>query len=336
MSSSKEDLADTSTSTMPHSPPPAVPVAVVPPVTTIKPPIAPFSPVNPTSPKNFRESMMSTMSQYSGMPDAATRVQLYPSDEVKYVTDEQDEQPEEEHESEVDEESIKLGKLKTKPGNEVEIPTTTYVTNVKETIPARSSRRPMSVPPDTYEPIVDLKRRSMQINDSLEKLMHDAHSISSNEPIFLKQTRSVESEPLPKPRGASLPPRPTLDNIRRARDFSNNLQKITTDEEEQEEEPQVKSHKGKPVNKSIKNKNKPKKKLPFNYNTLINLLSTMNGTVIGEEFNQLNLPIQEKQLISQIIDSLSKLTSDMILDESRYEIGMKRLQLALNVLEGFV
>lgn len=62
----------------------------------------------------------------------------------------------------------------------------------------------------------------------------------------------------------------------------------------------------------------------------------MNGTIIGEEFNQLNIPIKEKQLIEKIIDSLSRLTSDMILDQQRYEVGIDRLEKCLRVLEGFM
>lgn len=75
---------------------------------------------------------------------------------------------------------------------------------------------------------------------------------------------------------------------------------------------------------------------PFSYHTLINLLESINGTVIGEEFNQLNLPVKEKQLIEKIIDALSRLTSDMVLDDKRYEIGIERLEKAHRVLEGFL
>lgn len=75
---------------------------------------------------------------------------------------------------------------------------------------------------------------------------------------------------------------------------------------------------------------------PFSYNTLINLLESINGTVIGEEFELLNIPIKEKQLIEKIVDSLSRLTSDMILDEHRYEVGLERLEKAHRVLEGFL
>lgn len=75
---------------------------------------------------------------------------------------------------------------------------------------------------------------------------------------------------------------------------------------------------------------------PFSYATLVNLLESINGTVIGEEFNSLNLPVQEKQLIEKIIDLLSRLTSDMVIDESRYAIGIARLEKAHRVLEGFM
>lgn len=75
---------------------------------------------------------------------------------------------------------------------------------------------------------------------------------------------------------------------------------------------------------------------PFTYSTLISLLESTNGTVIGEEFTQLNLPIRQKQLVERIVDSLSRLTLDMLVDEQRYEIGIRRLESALRVLEGFM
>ncbi|KAF8004683.1 hypothetical protein HF325_000140 [Metschnikowia pulcherrima] len=62
----------------------------------------------------------------------------------------------------------------------------------------------------------------------------------------------------------------------------------------------------------------------------------MNGTVIGEEFELLNLPMQEKQLIEKVIDSLSRLTLDMVTDNNRYAIGLERLEKAHRVLEGFL
>lgn len=75
---------------------------------------------------------------------------------------------------------------------------------------------------------------------------------------------------------------------------------------------------------------------PFSYNTLINLLESINGTVVGEEFELLNLPVKEKQLIEKIIDLLSRLTLDMVIDESRYDVGIGRLEKAHRALEGFL
>lgn len=90
------------------------------------------------------------------------------------------------------------------------------------------------------------------------------------------------------------------------------------------------------LKKKRKEKTKSQQLKPFSYHTLINLLESINGTIIGEEFNQLNLPMKEKQLIEKIVDQLSRLTSDMVLDEQRYEIGIDRLERALRVLEGFM
>lgn len=75
---------------------------------------------------------------------------------------------------------------------------------------------------------------------------------------------------------------------------------------------------------------------PFSYATLVNLLESVNGTIIGEEFAKLNLPVKEKQLIEKIVDSLLRLTLDMVIDEHRYDTGIKRLEKALRVLEGFL
>lgn len=75
---------------------------------------------------------------------------------------------------------------------------------------------------------------------------------------------------------------------------------------------------------------------PFSYNTLVHLLESINGAVIGEEFEALSLPVAEKQMIEKIVDLLSRLTLDMVVDKNRYEIGMQRLERAHRVLEGFL
>lgn len=97
-------------------------------------------------------------------------------------------------------------------------------------------------------------------------------------------------------------------------------------------------HNPKPQRKSTRGKKSKKKNelKPFSYTTLVNLLESVNGTIIGEEFAKLNLPVREKQLIEKIIDLLLRLTLDMVIDEQRYDVGIKRLEKALRALEGFM
>lgn len=115
---------------------------------------------------------------------------------------------------------------------------------------------------------------------------------------------------------------PVMVNPVRAKSVKDNIQM-----------PKRKSTKRK-IRKHIRNSSSGTK--PFSYNTLINLLESINGAVIGEEFETLSIPIKEKQMIEKIVDSLSRLTSDMILDEQRYEVGLQRLEKAHRVLEGFM
>lgn len=186
--------------------------------------------------------------------------------------------------------------------------------------------------------------------------------------------KSPVSQPLPKQ--SNLPPRPTKESIYRAREVSNatraqsdhfGIEEIsnfddtsikgkdviidTTSKNEQLLDDNEDDYVDIDVSENLntvtsKNKKDKKKKArkskaelelkPFSYNTLVNLLESMNGTVIGDEFSQLNLPIKEKQLIEKIIDSLSRLSSNMVIDSSRYEIGIDRMEKALRALEGFI
>ncbi|CCG24052.1 hypothetical protein CORT_0E04670 [Candida orthopsilosis Co 90-125] len=245
--------------------------------------------------------------------------------------------------------------------------------------------------------------KSLAVED--EELDHDSHSGSGN---------GNESDLITiAKREPSLPPRPSQENVLRARDVSANIQKqqqqqpnAATNEDQYYvndenpnyddeyydiEEPIQHPSRGKSVKNSIRkparnitntatdkttatpNPNKqqqhesksstskkhkrrskdkakqhhrgaiaatsssarPNELRPFSYKTLVSLLESMNGTIIGEEFNSLNIPIREKQLIEKIIDSLSRLSSDMILDQERYDVGLQRLEKALRVLEGF-
>ncbi|EGV63463.1 hypothetical protein CANTEDRAFT_123775 [Yamadazyma tenuis ATCC 10573] len=187
------------------------------------------------------------------------------------------------------------------------------------------------------------------------------------------------------PKRTEVPPRPSTENLARARQVSSKVEQAAVEKRLSQmsgssrerihqtlpqppalddqfydvDEPVVveKPARGKSVKESTKHPRKPTRNTskgrksrgkrtsssheasglkPFSYHTLINLLESINGTIIGEEFNQLNLPVKEKQLIEKIVDQLSRLTSDMVLDEHRYAVGIDRLERALRVLEGFM
>lgn len=84
--------------------------------------------------------------------------------------------------------------------------------------------------------------------------------------------------------------------------------------------------------KSTSGKNKIR---PFSYETLAKLLNATDGIIIGQEFATLNIPAEEKFLIERIVDSISRLTANMMLNPARYEQSCARLEHVLNVLEGF-
>ncbi|KAH3661336.1 hypothetical protein OGAPHI_006743 [Ogataea philodendri] len=93
-----------------------------------------------------------------------------------------------------------------------------------------------------------------------------------------------------------------------------------------------------PVKDSSKKKRakKTKSKIkPFSYDTLARLLNATDGIVIGQEFANLDIPADEKYLIEQIVDSISRLTANMMLNPNRYKQGCDRLERVLSALEGF-
>lgn len=74
---------------------------------------------------------------------------------------------------------------------------------------------------------------------------------------------------------------------------------------------------------------------PFSYETLAKLLNATDGIILGQEFATLNIPTEEKFLIERIVDSISRLTANMMLNPARYDQSCARLERVLNVLEGF-
>ncbi|GME73996.1 unnamed protein product [Ambrosiozyma monospora] len=89
--------------------------------------------------------------------------------------------------------------------------------------------------------------------------------------------------------------------------------------------------------RSSKNLKGGKKKSirPFSYDTLARLLNATDGIVIGQEFADLQIPTEEKYLIEKIVDSISRLTANMMLNPNRYDQGCQRLEKVLSALEGF-
>ncbi|SCU78858.1 LANO_0A04258g1_1 [Lachancea nothofagi CBS 11611] len=88
--------------------------------------------------------------------------------------------------------------------------------------------------------------------------------------------------------------------------------------------------------RSGKNKTKTKREMrSFDIDTISQMLNVTKGTLIGSEFADLGMKTEEKRALERLVDSLSRLTADMVLDPERFEEGMKRLDKASRALEGF-
>ena len=73
----------------------------------------------------------------------------------------------------------------------------------------------------------------------------------------------------------------------------------------------------------------------FDIDTISQLLNVTKGTLIGSEFANLGMRTEEKRALERLVDSLSRLTADMVLDPERYSEGLRRLDKATRALEGF-
>lgn len=96
-----------------------------------------------------------------------------------------------------------------------------------------------------------------------------------------------------------------------------------------------KKPKPKPSHKKRQTKKKRQELRSFDVDTLSQLLNVTKGTLIGSEFANLGMKIEEKRALEKLVDSLSRLTADMVLDPDRYEEGLRRLDKATKALEGF-
>ncbi|CCH61320.1 hypothetical protein TBLA_0E02640 [Henningerozyma blattae CBS 6284] len=97
------------------------------------------------------------------------------------------------------------------------------------------------------------------------------------------------------------------------------------------------------IKKTTKKKTKSRKKIKsenaefqsLDFGTLTQLLDVSKNSELGKEFSQLGMQREEKMALEKLVDSLSKLTTDMMLDPKRYEEGLRRLDKATRSLEGF-
>lgn len=87
--------------------------------------------------------------------------------------------------------------------------------------------------------------------------------------------------------------------------------------------------------KSSKNNSHRKEIRSFDVDTIAQLLNVTKGTLIGSEFSNLGMRTEEKRALERLVDSLSRLSADMVLDPERYDEGLKRLDKATRALEGF-
>lgn len=113
---------------------------------------------------------------------------------------------------------------------------------------------------------------------------------------------------------------------------SENIQENEDDYEDiEDEEPKTKPKSKKRFSTGSQLTKKP----PFDMKTLAKFLDATEGMVIGQEFEGLGIPQQERRLVEKVVDSLSRLSTRMILEPETEKEGIKRLEKALKALDGF-
>lgn len=108
---------------------------------------------------------------------------------------------------------------------------------------------------------------------------------------------------------------------------TNDVEEEDDDEYEDISEPVVHTQ-------NMKNSIKKKLETPhkFNLSTMESLVGSMQQV---NDFENLGMQDEEKKYLQLLVNNLSKLTADMILDPSKYEEGLRRLKKAALALEGF-
>ncbi|CCE65617.1 hypothetical protein TPHA_0M00420 [Tetrapisispora phaffii CBS 4417] len=68
---------------------------------------------------------------------------------------------------------------------------------------------------------------------------------------------------------------------------------------------------------------------------LSRMISFTNGTLVSSEFSKLDMQMEEKKVLEQLVDALTRLAADMISDPERFDEGIRRMDKATKDLEGF-
>lgn len=208
------------------------------------------------------------------------------------------------------------GQLKTTKRGQAVGTERSHITALDPTIPSRSPRRPVSmvITGDIPPPPVDTlphHGRAKSVDDFVPEKNAGPRDILIT---------SSKKDPRP------LPPPPVPQH--------KSKKSTTTDDgfvtEDETTDPLT--SKKKRLSKKRKSKHHPKK---FSEETLMQMLQVTEGTIIGQEFQNIGLEPLDKQLLERLVDSLSRLTADMIVDPDRHEESVKRLNKAIKALEGF-
>lgn len=225
-------------------------------------------------------------------------------------------------------------------------PSRSEVNNYNPTVPLRNRNRPATrnFLDNELDKIEQELRQEMYVNNGSKaalSLRGDASYYSA-----LSEEPSANSDKIYRKR--KLPDQPMKsneDNTRGTLPHVVNLpnsNEMDDDYEDVEDEHLLKQNKSRPSKEpSPRHRARNFKSMhsdtasSFDATTLTQLLMMTKGTLVGSEFSKLGMQLEEKKVLERLVDSLSRLTADMILDPDRYDEGLKRLNNAVKALDGF-
>lgn len=198
-----------------------------------------------------------------------------------------------------------------------------HLTPVEPSIPSRSPRRPISMLNTSGAPPLLGKFSHRRSNSDDPKTTANVQAkMAQDDERVVSTSSKKEPRPLPPPPVPQHNSRPTSRVITQDDGF------VTDEEDPSETKSKKKAHR----KRHSKRLSSTKK---FNQETLLQMLQVTEGTIIGQEFQNIGLEAGDKQLLERLVDSLSRLTADMIVDPERHSESVNRLNKAIKALEGF-